>query len=126
MAFPHIAPLIWQQGNLPHTAVLQKMHSTRDSLGGDQKSWTTVNPAMKCFMQDASRQAKMEFQSRLGELTHKCYYDDSEVITPDFRIVLFSREYKVLATSAATVNLYPHLNCAWCEVKDGDIDITLP
>lgn len=123
MAFPHVGILI--PDNLPHTAILQKMTSIRDSLGGDQKHWATVQE-VQCFVQEASRAARMEFQGRLAELTHKIYLSDSVFVNQQHRFVFNRREYKVLATGHATVNLYPSLNCALCQVLDGDIDADDP
>ncbi len=123
MGFPHVINLI--HNHLPHAAVLQVMRSTRDSLGGDTKSWLTVQ-TVRGFMQELSRQKLMEFQGRLSEATHKFYFKDSVTISQEHRLIFLSKEYKVLAVSAATVNLYPHLSCALCQVLEGDIDIALP
>lgn len=123
MAFPHTSRLIWQ--NLPHTATLQVVRSVRDSLGGDKKQYLTVQE-LSGFMQEISREERLKFQGRLSNATHRWYFDDTVSVRPENRLVYRSTEYKVLAVSAATVNMYPQLNAALCQVMDGDVDVALP
>lgn len=97
----------------------------RDSLGGDKKQYLTVQE-LSGFMQEISREERLKFQGRLSNATHRWYFDDTVSVRPENRLVYRSTEYKVLAVSAATVNMYPQLNAALCQVMDGDVDVALP
>lgn len=81
-------------GLMNQRMTVQRLSSARDAAGGTVSSWSEIAENVRCRIEDASAELKLQFASMVINVTHRIFARYTDILAGD-RIVAEGNYYRV-------------------------------
>lgn len=80
-------------GLMNQQMAVQRLSSARDAAGGTISSWSEIAASVRCRIEDASAELRLQFASMTINITHRIFARHSDIVAGD-RIVAEGNYYR--------------------------------